>query len=485
MMRHLRRATAAALAALAMPAIVAPATAAAQGDTTPPPAGPMRPYRVPTAQEATLANGVRVVVVRQPTLPIVNARFLVRAGALYEPPEKAGLAQLTGNLVDQGVPGMTASQIAARMERLGAQFGTSAGYATAYVNVTALKDVFPEALALAARTLVEPTFPESEFGRIRTQMITATVQRQSTVEGLASDAFARAVYDADAPYARNAGGTRATLEKLTLDDVKDWHRRTWAPSNTTVLLVGDVTLDDARRLVERALGAWKAPAPQLPTVTNAARPTAGTRVILLDRPGSVQSGVYVGQASIGYGDSSYFPLLALSEVLGGGFKARVNMNLREKHGWTYGAFTSFAPRAGVGHFAITSSVRTNATDSALAEAVREYRRVVAEPVPAAELQATLNNVVGSFPSSVQTVQALAARIETLLAYGLPLDFWSSYREHVGGVRADDIARAARARLTPDALTIVVAGDLSKIEQPIRALGLGTVEVWDAMGTKVR
>ena len=159
---------AAALAGLAAPA-------AAQHGTTPPPAAPLRPFRVPQPQEFTLANGVRVVVVPQTALPIVDGRILVRSGSVYEPAAKAGLAQLTGNLLDQGIPGMTASQITARMERLGAQFSTSAGYATAYVDVTALKGVFAEAMTLAARTVMQPTFPESEFTRIRTQMLAGAV----------------------------------------------------------------------------------------------------------------------------------------------------------------------------------------------------------------------------------------------------------------------------------------------------------------------
>jgi len=478
-MRRLRTiAIAAALAGAAAPA-------AAQHGTTPPPAGPLRPFHVPQPQEFTLANGVHVVVVPQRALPIVDGRILVRAGSVYEPADKAGLAQLTGNLLDQGIPGMTATEIAARMERLGAQFSTSAGYPTAFVDVAALKGVFAEAMTLAARTVMQPTFPESEFNRIRTQMLSGAVQRQSTVEGLASEAFARAVFQPGAPYSRLPGGSRTTLQALTLDDVKGWHQRMYAPSNTTLLLVGDLTVAEARQIAQQALGSWTGPAVQLPRVANPVQPAQGTRVILVDRPGSVQSGMWVGQAAMGYGDPAYFPMLALSNVLGGGFKARLNSNLRERHGWTYGAFTSFAPRAEVGTFAITSSVRTNATDSAVAEAVREYRRIATEPVPAEELQSTLANLVGSFPNTVQTVQGLTGRMETLLTYGLPLNFWSSYRERVAAVTPAELAQVGRQKLSTDAITVVVAGDLSKIEAPIRALNLGTVEVWDPLGNKVR
>jgi zinc protease len=463
----------------------AAAPAAAQHGTTPPPPGPLRPFQVPAPQEFTLPNGLRVVVVRQAALPIVNGRIIVKGGALYEPAEKNGVAQLTATLLREGAAGMSGSEIAARMERLGAQFSSGANYPSAFANVTALKPVFAEALTLAARTVTSPTFPESEFTRVRTQAIANYAQSQSTVEGLADEAFNRAVFDATAPYSRSPGGTRATLEKLTLQDVQEWHRRMYSPSNAILLLVGDVTVDEARGIAQQALGSWTGPAVSLPAVTNAVRPVQGTRIILLDRPGSVQSGVDVGQAAIGYGDPTYFAFAGLSHVLGGGFRARLNTSLRERHGWTYGAFTSFNPRQGTGIFEGYASVRTNATDSAVAELVREYRRIASEPVPAEELSSALANLVGSFPNTVQTVQGLSNRMETVLLYGLPLDFWSNYRERLAAVTAADLTGVAQQKLTPNALTIVVAGDLSKIEAPIRALNLGTVEVWDPNGNKIR
>jgi len=474
-----------ALAAALAGAAALPAAAQQEHGTTPPPAGPLRPFRVPRPEEFTLANGLRVVVVNQPALPIVNARIIVKAGSVYEPAEKNGVAQLTASLMDEGVRGMTGSQIAARMERLGAQFQTGAGYASASASVAALKPALAEALEVAGRTVIEPTFPADEFARVRTQTIAQYVQNLATVEGLSGEAFSRALFQPSAPYSRPVSGTRETLEALTLADVQAWHARMYSPRNAMLVLVGDVNVAEARQIAERALGRWSGPAVQLPAVSNPVQPVSGTRLILVDRPGSVQSGVYVGQASLGYGDPDYFPMVGLSNVLGGGFKARVNMNLREAHGWTYGAFTSFSPLSGVGLFAISASVRTNATDSAVAEAVREYRRVATEPVPAAELTSTLSNVVGSFPNSVQTVQGLSQRIETMLLYGLPMDFWTTYRERVAAITPGDLSRIGRSRITPNAVTVVVAGDLSKIEQPIRALNLGAVEVWDASGKKVR
>jgi zinc protease len=471
--------------AIAAAFAAAAAPAAAQHGTTPPPPGPLRPYQVPTPQDFTLPNGLRVVVVRQAGLPIVNGRIIVKAGSVYEPAEKNGLAQLTAQLLREGAAGMSASDLSTRMERLGAQYQTGASYTSAFANVTALKPVFAEALSLAAKTVTSPTFPASEFARVRTQAIAAYAQSQSTVEGLADEAFNRALFQPSAPYSRPSGGTRATLEQLTPQDVQDWHRRTYAPSNSILLLVGDVTLAEARQMATQALGSWTAAAVTLPAVANAAQPVHGTRIILVDRPGSVQSGIDVGQTGIGYGDPDYFAFSGLSQVLGGGFKARANMNLRERHGWTYGSFTSFNPRQGTGIFEAYASVRTNATDSAVAELVREYRRIATEPVPQEELRSALSNVVGSFPNTVQTVQGLSSRVETLLLYGLPLNFWSTYRERLSAVTPADVSRVGQTKLTPDDVTVVVAGDLSKIEAPIRALNLGTVEVWDANGNKVR
>lgn len=472
------------IALLLIPAALAAAPLAAQPEQPPAP-GPLRPYTVPPVNEFRLSNGVRVAVVRDAKMPIVAGRVMVDAGAALEPADKSGLAVLTGNLLETGVPGMSAAQIIEEMERLGAQFTTSASYSYAFATLTASKSDFPRALALAARTISEPTFPEQEFQRARSEAVAGHVQLQASVEGLSGEAFARAIFEESAPYSRSPQGVRRTLEPLTRDEVVQWHRTRYSPANTTLLLVGDVTVDEARQMAQAALGSWSAPAVQVPVVRNPARPVQATRVILIDRPGSVQSGLTVGQAGIGFGDPAYFQMLSLSQVLGGAFKSRINMNLRERHGWTYGAFTNLQALRGAGSFAMSSSVRTNATDSAVAEMVREFRRIVDEPVPAEELRAAQANLVGSFPSSVQTVQGLSQRVQALLLYGLPTDFYASYRERIAAVTPDDLARAARQKLNPNALTIVVAGDLAQIEAPIRALNLGTVEVWDPDGNRVR
>ncbi len=472
-----------ALALAATSFVAAPKFIGAQ--VKPPPAGPLRPYAFPQINEFRLANGLRVIVVEKHTLPIITGRLMIDAGAMREPASKNGLAGLTGTLLAEGTGNLTGADIAREMDRIGAQFSTGGGYSTSFANVTALSNVFPQALALAARTVIAPTFPEVEFVRVRNQALAAYQQNHARTAGLAADAFVRAAFDSTAPFSRPASGIPATLKALTRADVVAWHQSMYAPSAATLLLVGDITPAAAGTVAQQAFGNWTASRASAAPVSNPVQPVNGTRIILVDRPGSVQSSIVIGQAGFQATDPDYISMLGLNQVLGGGFSGRVNLNLREKHGYTYGAFSGLDLRSGAGAFEISSDVRSDATDSALVEALGEYRRIVSEAVPASELRDAVNNLVSSFPNSVQTVQGLSGSLQSLIIWGLPLDFYTTYRERLAAVTPEDVARTAKSRLKPDNLIVVVAGDLSKIEAPIRARNLGTVEVWDANGNKIR
>jgi zinc protease len=454
-------------------------------DKQPPTPGALRSYAVPTVQTFTLDNGLRILLVERHSLPIVTARFVVDAGAMREPAEKNGLAVLTGNLLSEGAKGMTGAQIAERMGDLGAQFSTFGDNGQAYVAVTSLRNVFPQALSLAASTLTEPAFSQSDVDRLRAETVAAYQRNQSTVEGIGSRVFNIAIYDPSTPYSRPSGGTAASLLGITRDDIVNWHKAMYSPKNTTLILIGDLTPASARAVAQQAIGTWNTPAPTLAPFSGKAQAASANRVILVDRPGSVQSQIYVGQPTVGYENADMLKLIAASRVLGGGFSSRINMNLREKHGWSYGAFASYSPLKGTGAFYISSTVRTNATDSSLAESVKEFRRLASEAVPATELSDQVTNVVSSFPSSVQTVQGLMGRLTNVVVYGLPLDYYSTYRERLSAVTPADLSSVGSSYLKPDALTIVAVGDLKTIEAPIRALNLGTVEVWDSEGKKLK
>ena len=451
----------------------------------PPPPSALRPYVFPAVEQFQLDNGLKVILVQKHTLPVVEGRLIIDAGAMREPAAKSGLASLTGRLLSEGTGTMSGADIARAMDLLGAQYSAGGGFSTSFADVVALKNVFPQAMELAAKTVIAPSLPASEFNRVKNQALAAYQQSHARTAGLASDAFIRAAFDSTAPFSRPATGNLTTIGALTRDDVVNWHRTMFAPSAATLLLVGDISPGEARSVAQQAFGGWTATRAALPAVTNAVRPSTATRVILVDRPGSVQSSIVIGQPGFRATDPNYIAMVALNHVFGGGFSSRMNMNLREKHGYTYGAFSGLDLRPGAGAFRASSEVRTNATDSALVEALGEYRRITSEAVPATELKSMVNNLVSGFPNSVQSVQGLAASLQNLIVWGLPLDFYTTYRERLSAVTPDDVKAVAASKLTPDNVIVVVAGDLSKIEAPIRARNLGVVEVWDASGNKVR
>ena len=482
-MTHMNGITRAAAIMLAAATILPLASAGAQMQPPPGP-GPLRPYVFPKIEQFSLPNGMRVVLVEKHTLPIISSRIILDAGALREPAAKSGLANVTASLLSEGAAGMTGSEIARRMDNLGAQFGTSGAFSAAFVDLTALKNVYGDALTIAAKTIMAPSFPASEFDRAKNEAIAGYAQSHARAAGLANDAFYMAAFDSSAPFSRGPGGTRTTLTGLTRDDVVNWAKTMYSPATTTVLMVGDITAAEARAALTRAFSGWNVPAPNLPTVANPINPAKGVRVIMVDRPASVQSSLIIGRGGFMATDPDYISMLALNHVLGGAVSSRLNTNLREKHAFTYGAFSGINYRRGGGAFTVSSEVRTNATDSAIVEALNEYRRIVSEPVPQTELTGFVNNLVSGFPNGVQTVQGLESRLQNLIVWGLPMDFYATYREKLAALTPADVTRAA-ANLDPNDVIVVVAGDLSKIEAPIRALNLGAVEVWDASGKKVR
>jgi zinc protease len=452
---------------------------------TPPAPGPLRPYVFPAVNQFQLDNGMKVIVVEKHNLPVVEGRLIIDAGAQREPGSKNGLASLTGRLLSEGTTDLSGAEIARQMDALGAQYQTGGGYSTTFADVVALRNVFPQAMQLAAKTVISPSFPATEFTRVRNQAIAAYQQSHARTSGLANDAFIRAAFDTTAPFSRPPNGTMASINGLTRDDVVNWHNTMYAPAASTLLLVGDITPAEARSVAAQAFGSWRATRAAAGPVANPIRVSTGTRVILVDRPGSVQSTIVVGQPGFQATDPDYIPMLALNHVFGGAVSSRLNSNLREKHGYTYSAFSRLDLGPGAGTFQMSSEVRTNATDSAVVEALAEYRRLASETVPASELQGFVNNLVSGFPNAVQSVQGLTARLQNLIVWGLPMDFYTTYRERLAAVTPDDVRRVAGSKLTPDNLIVVVAGDLSKIEAPIRARNFGTVEVWDSNGNKVR
>ena len=300
---------------------------------------------------------------------------------------------------------------------------------------------------------------------------------RSDPRGLAEEAFARAVYAEGSRYARSEAGGEASVASLTDADVRAFHAARYHPAATTVIVAGDVTADVAESLVARTLGGWSGAA--VPALVPADAPGSSTRrVHLVPKADAAQSEVRLGHVGVPRATPDYFPLLVMNSILGGLFNSRVNMNLRERHGYTYGARSGFDWRRGAGPFSVDSAVASDVTVAAAQEMLTEIDRMRAEPVGDDELSLATSYLDGVFPIRYETTAAIAGALASAVVYGLPDDYFDAYRERVRGVTAAEVQRVAREYLRPDALQLLVVGDPAAVRAPLEAMGFGPLVVHD-------
>lgn len=475
--RLLAFASLAALAACA-PAPPAPAAGPAAArpgpeyPTTAPEVGPAPALRLPTPTRRTLANGMTVLYVPMKELPLVQATLVTRGGISDDPAALPGLASFTAEMLDEGAGGRSALELADAFEQLGASLSTSAGWDAAQIGMGVLRSRFADALPLLADVAMRPDFPEHEVRRIRDERLTELARARDEARIIASNAFASLVYGADHPYGRAT--TSEATRRIDRAALAEFHRRYYRPGNTTLILVGDVD-DSLHPVVERAFGAWSAGAAAAPV---APRPPqlGSTRIYLIDKPGAPQSEIRIGHPAVARDNPDFYALQVLNTILGGAFTSRLNQNLRETHGYTYGAGSSFAARRGEGPFLASSAVVTQKTDSALIEFFRELNRIRDEAVPADELERAKRYIALGLPQGFETTGQVAGRLAELVVYDLPLDYYDSYVQRILAVTAADVQRVARQYVRPDRATVVVVGDRQAIEPGLRALPLGPVEL---------
>ncbi|HYH80200.1 MAG TPA: pitrilysin family protein [Longimicrobium sp.] len=473
----MNRTRAAALGALLA---AVPVAGAAQDSypTTPPRLGPAPAVNPPVPVQRTLANGMKVMFVRQPELPVVSAALVIRgAGTTQDPAALPGLASFTASMLDEGAAGKSSLQIADALDLLGANLSTSAAWDAAYVNLYVLRKNFPAALRIMSDVVVRPDFPVNEVQRVRDERVTSLTRAKDEPQAIAANAFSSLVYGAQHPYGRFATveGTR-TLDRAR---VQAFHGAAYRPENATLILVGDV--DAALQAqVEQAFGAWRATGTAPAAEGSLADPQIGaTTIYLVDKPGAAQSEIRIGHPGVRRNTPDFFALQVLNTMLGGSFTSRLNTNLRETHAWTYGAQSSFSMRQAAGPFTEQAGVVTAKTDSALVEFFSELNRIRTQPIPAEELEKAKRYVALGFPGDFETTQDVAARFSNLVTYGIEPSFFGSYVPGIMGVTADDVKRVANQYVRPGNSVVVVVGDRATIEAGIRALNLGPVQVKEA------
>ena len=437
-------------------------------------AGAPRPYRFPAFEHRRLDSGLGVWLVPLPDRELVSIHLLADAGAASEDEAHAGLAGLTAQLLVTGTRRLDASAFAETTERLGIEVGSESSWDSARAGFTALGSKLDDGLALLAEMVRTPRLDDGEFDRLRSERLNDILQARADPGRLADESFLREVFADEVPYGRLSAGRPETVEALTVDDARAFHAGHYAPNVSDIVIAGAIEPDTAFAAIERHLGDWRGTAPEHRTIDPTQR--GGRRIVLVDRPGSVQSELRVGHLGIDRYDPRYFPAMVMAALLGGVFGSRLNLRLREELGYTYGARCAFDPRRAVGPFTASAAVQTEVTVDAIRELLGQLERIREDPPGEAELAEVRDFLVGVFPLRFETTGGIASAIEPLAVYDLPHDWWQTYRNSLEAVTTEDVHRVARELIRPEEALVLLTGDASALRGDLESSGLGPLEV---------
>ena len=442
--------------------------------------GPPRPLAArdvtfPPYEIRNLPNGLQVVVVMHHEQPAVSVRLLVRAGAAYDPPGKGGLATLAASLLDQGTTSRSAQEIADTIDSIGGGLGTGAGSDLSFINVVVMKDSFNLGLDLLSDVARHPAFAGEEIERQRQQALSSMKVSYEDPDYIAGSVFDRLVYGFH-PYGVPNTGTPESLVGLTREDVLQYHSRYFAPNNSILAIVGDVTAAEAFASAERVLGDWSRRDIQLPKFPDPPEPTR--RVVVINKPDAVQTELRVGHLGVPRKTPDYMALNLAIKILGGEGANRLHQVLRTNRGLTYGASADMDTLKQSGDVVADTDTRSEATAEVLRLIVDEFSRLQRERVNERELADAQAYLAGSFPLTIETPDSIATQVLNALFYDLPLSELQTFRQRVNAVTPDDIQRVARWYLKPERLSVVLVGNAQAFTSQLKGVGFGTFEVVD-------
>jgi predicted Zn-dependent peptidase len=438
---------------------------------------------MPPIMTRELPNGLKILVVEHHELPVADFILLVGTGTEADPAAKSGLATLTASMLDEGTTTRNALQIADQEAFLGVDVGTSSGWDASSVSLHTPTAQLDSALALFADVALRPSFPTTDLERLRKDRLTELLQVRDRAPVIADRAFASILYGANHPYGRPTSGTEASVASITQADVRRHYESYFRPNNATLIVVGDVKPDDIERRVQRLFGAWEKR--EVPRVTYGEAPKTGlTTIYLIDKPGAPQSSFRIGTVGVPRSTTDFFALTLMNTVLGGSFTSRLNQNLRETKGYTYGAFSGFSMRQAAGPFTARAEVVAAKSDSALLEFMKELRGI-RDTVSAEELTKTKRYLQLQMPSRFESTGDIASQLVPVVLYDLPLDFYDTYVQQIEKVTQADVQRVANQYLDPANLAIVIVGDRQSIEAALRGTHVGTVSLRNLEGQTVQ
>lgn len=435
-------------------------------------------FTPPQIQQSMLANGIPLYLVEKHNLPMVQVNMVFKAGFAADTPGKEGLSTLTADMLDEGTKTRTALQLSEYVKQMGAQLSSGASWDGQTLGINVLKPKLDEGLALLNEIISSPTFPQTELDRLRLNTL-GTIQQQSRQAQVAAfKAYQRLLYGKNHPYGQpyTGTGTEASLAAITRDDVVNFYNKYYGGNNAAFVVVGDISLNEAKTKIEKAFATWKPGNAVVPAIPEA-QPVARTQIYIVDKPGAAQSAIAMGNLGIKRSDPDYTGCDVMNQALGGGSIARLYLNLREKNGYTYGAYSGFGQRRGVSPFTAYAQVQTEVTDKAVTEFVKELKDIRGpRPLSDEELKTSKDNLIKGYPQGFETFSSIAGELNTIFLQDLPLDVWSGYVGKVSSITPAEATRLAKEHIKTDAMLIVIVGDKEKIEAPLRALNLGDVTV---------
>ncbi len=455
-------------------------TIAAAGEeidrSVPPTAGAEPSFTPPSIQHETLSNGLQIYLVEDHRLPLVDMQLVVARGYNSDPVGKFGLASFTADMMNEGTKSLSALEFADTTKMLGAYINSGASYEESFISLNVIRKHFEDGLGLVAEVALNPTFPDDEIERLRKNYLANLQQESRQPFPTAYRVFRTLIYGEDntCGQAHTGSGSQKFLESLTRQDLVSFYETNFKPNVAAVVITGDVTMAEAKKAIESKLGKWKqgdAPAPNLPQATTDLTPT----IYIVDRPGSEQSMIIAGHLGAKRNGPDFTGIGVMNRPLGGQFMARINMNLREDKGYTYGSFCAFAAGNYGAPFFAYAPVQSEFTAQSVAELLKELKGVVGDnPLTPEELATSRDGLIKSYPQNFENLSSITGQIADIFVYNLPVDEWATYASRVEKVTDADVARLAKQYIRPDSMIVVVVGDRAKIEQGLRDLDFGEV-----------
>ncbi len=443
-----------------------------------PKSGPARAYRFPKVRDEVLPNGIRLVTAPVAKLPLATVLVIVDAGTVSEPRRKEGIAALTAAGLLEGTTEFDGAVLAEKFEQLGTSLESGADWDSAVVKITTLSDKLEAATRLLGEVISNPVFPEREIERLKAERLAEILQLETEPRGLADEKFEEFLYSPQSRYSSPDAGSTKSVSALSRADVEQFYQANYRSKATTVIVAGDATPEQTRTMVMDAFQNWPVGAIQKPPLTASARSTR-KNIHLVHKPEAPQSELRVGHIGLPRKHPDFFPTLVMNAVLGGLFGSRINLNLREQRGYTYGASSYYDWRRGPGPFVVSTAVQSEVTTPALTEIFLEIDRIRGEKISDEELTLARDYLEGVFPIRYETTAAIASALATLVIHDLPADYYDTYRKNIHNVSADLVLQAATAHLHPSELQTVVVGDAQMIQSSLADSKFGELIVHNA------